>query len=194
METARFIVCEKTGQWATAFRRAGFAAGVRVCETRSLDQCWRELDASPASFLAVELTAGNLESLLARLAALGGSHPAAGAMVIASRGAVRYEWLLREAGAVHVLFSPRRAASAVGLATRHLARAPTETVRSRNRFGIVFRGAVDRVAITNFGSGGAKARAEQLQTPLLGDVPIRIQMRERGDAGRADMDLEDPAA
>lgn len=34
-----------------------------------------------------------------------------------------------------------------------------------------------------FGSGGARRRAEQLQVPFLGEVPINIQIRERGDEG-----------
>jgi hypothetical protein len=126
MEAARFIVCEKTGQWAVAFRRATFDLGVRIYETRSLAECWEELDASPASFLAIELTESNIESLLARLVDLGRRRPAACALVLASRGKEPYEWLLREAGAVHVLFSPRRVTSAVRLATRHLTRAPKE--------------------------------------------------------------------
>jgi ATP-binding protein involved in chromosome partitioning len=34
-----------------------------------------------------------------------------------------------------------------------------------------------------FGSGGAKRRAAELDVPFLGDVPINIGIRERGDAG-----------
>ncbi|NLS95185.1 MAG: Mrp/NBP35 family ATP-binding protein [Planctomycetaceae bacterium] len=34
-----------------------------------------------------------------------------------------------------------------------------------------------------FGCGGAKARAEQLNVPFLGEVPINMQMRIRGDEG-----------
>lgn len=34
-----------------------------------------------------------------------------------------------------------------------------------------------------FGRGGAREKAEQLQTPFLGDVPINIQIRTRGDDG-----------
>jgi ATP-binding protein involved in chromosome partitioning len=35
-----------------------------------------------------------------------------------------------------------------------------------------------------FGRGGAKAVAEGLQTPFLGEVPIEIALREACDAGR----------
>ena len=34
-----------------------------------------------------------------------------------------------------------------------------------------------------FGSGGAKRRAAELDVPFLGEVPINIGIRERGDAG-----------
>jgi ATP-binding protein involved in chromosome partitioning len=34
-----------------------------------------------------------------------------------------------------------------------------------------------------FGSGGAKQRAAELDVPFLGEVPIQIAIRERGDAG-----------
>jgi ATP-binding protein involved in chromosome partitioning len=35
-----------------------------------------------------------------------------------------------------------------------------------------------------FGSGGAKRRAAELDVPFLGEVPINIGIRERGDAGQ----------
>jgi ATP-binding protein involved in chromosome partitioning len=34
-----------------------------------------------------------------------------------------------------------------------------------------------------FGSGGAKRRAQELDVPFLGEVPINIGIRQRGDAG-----------
>jgi ATP-binding protein involved in chromosome partitioning len=35
-----------------------------------------------------------------------------------------------------------------------------------------------------FGKGGAKAYAEQAKIDFLGEIPINIQLRERGDAGQ----------
>jgi ATP-binding protein involved in chromosome partitioning len=35
-----------------------------------------------------------------------------------------------------------------------------------------------------FGRGGARRRAEQLGVPFLGELPLNINLRERGDAGR----------
>ena len=34
-----------------------------------------------------------------------------------------------------------------------------------------------------FGSGGAKKRAAEMHVPFLGEVPINIQVRVRGDEG-----------
>jgi len=44
-----------------------------------------------------------------------------------------------------------------------------------------------------FGAGGARARAEELGVPVLGEVPIDIRLRELGDAGQLALALE-PAA
>jgi ATP-binding protein involved in chromosome partitioning len=44
-----------------------------------------------------------------------------------------------------------------------------------------------------FGSGGARQRSEELDVPFLGDVPINVQIRELGDAGRSDANFQNPA-
>jgi ATP-binding protein involved in chromosome partitioning len=44
-----------------------------------------------------------------------------------------------------------------------------------------------------FGSGGAQRRAAELDVPFLGDVPIQIGIRERGDAGNTAGNFEDTA-
>ena len=43
-----------------------------------------------------------------------------------------------------------------------------------------------------FGSGGAKARAEQDGLPFLGEVPINLEVCRQGDAGQMDALIEDP--
>ena len=43
-----------------------------------------------------------------------------------------------------------------------------------------------------FGSGGARRRAEELDIPFLGQVPINIQIRESGDAGQTSANFDDP--
>ena len=42
-----------------------------------------------------------------------------------------------------------------------------------------------------FGSGGAKRKAAELEVPFLGEVPINIGIRERGDAGQTSGNFED---
>ena len=43
-----------------------------------------------------------------------------------------------------------------------------------------------------FGSGGAKKSAAELNVPFLGEVPITLSIREHGDAGTTNQNLEDP--
>ena len=45
-----------------------------------------------------------------------------------------------------------------------------------------------------FGSGGAKRRAEELGVPFLGEIPLNIQLRIRGDEGRVGSSLQDEAS
>lgn len=45
-----------------------------------------------------------------------------------------------------------------------------------------------------FGTGGARARAEALDTPFLGEVPINIGVRQRGDEGQTSGNLSDEAS
>ena len=42
-----------------------------------------------------------------------------------------------------------------------------------------------------FGSGGARNKAEELEIPFLGEVPINIAIRERGDAGETSGNFTD---
>jgi ATP-binding protein involved in chromosome partitioning len=44
-----------------------------------------------------------------------------------------------------------------------------------------------------FGSGGAQRRAAELDVPFLGEVPISIGIRERGDAGQTSGNFADTA-
>ncbi|QDT01180.1 Mrp/NBP35 family ATP-binding protein [Adhaeretor mobilis] len=45
-----------------------------------------------------------------------------------------------------------------------------------------------------FGTGGAREKAAELETPFLGEVPIQIPIRERGDAGDTAGNLLDSQA
>jgi len=45
-----------------------------------------------------------------------------------------------------------------------------------------------------FGSGGARRKAEELNVPFLGEVPLNAQLRVLGDQGRVSAGLTDPAS
>jgi hypothetical protein len=120
---AKLIVCERSGRWAVALRREVAEAGVRVWETRTLADCRDELLANPASFAVIELGA-NPAGLLRLLASQPRDFPLARLAVAADRSRAGYEWLMREAGAVHFLCSPREVAVLARLACRHLAEVP----------------------------------------------------------------------
>ena len=128
-ETARLIVCERTGRWAVALRRELPEGADFVQETRSLAECFEALGGDPAgpvaaSFAVIELTAAGVDELLGRMARLQRDFPLARIAVVAPRAMAAYEWLFREAGAVHFTSSPRQLGPLAKAARRHLAGAP----------------------------------------------------------------------
>ena len=121
---ARVIVCERSGRWAVALGRELADVGIRVYETRTLADCRQLLGEAPASFAVVELTAQGAEGLLGELAEQGREFPLARVAVVAERSLAGYQWLMREAGAVHFTCSPRRLGPLARLVCRHLAQVP----------------------------------------------------------------------
>lgn len=121
---ARFIVCERTGQWAVALRRELPRPDVYLHQTRSVSECWELLGRYPASFLVVELTRANADALLDRMAWLERDFPLARVAVVAQRSLGIYEQLIRQAGAVHFTSSLRDLRPLACLACRHLDQAP----------------------------------------------------------------------
>ncbi|MBN1393543.1 MAG: hypothetical protein JW959_00735 [Pirellulales bacterium] len=120
---ARLIVCERRGRWAAALRRELAGVGVRVWETRTPDGCRRELEASPASFVVLQLDRDAIETLRF-LSGLRRDFPAARFAVVSERDQAAFEMPFREAGVVHFIFSPRRAGLLARMACRHLAQVP----------------------------------------------------------------------
>ena len=121
---ARLIVCERTGRWAVALRLAFERPAVRVYQTRSVPECWEMFGKCPASFVVAELTTANADALLDRMARHQRLFPLGRVAVVAKRSMAAYEPLLREAGAVHFLCSPRQVGRLAQLACRHLAQVP----------------------------------------------------------------------
>ncbi len=129
MTAATVIVMERDGHWAAALRGAFDRGAVpcRLIEVRSLDECWDELRGRPGALLAIELTEPLLPSILAALRHLEREHPEAAMLVLMERRLAPCIPLLREAGAVHCVVSPRRLGEAVELLERHAARQPAAT-------------------------------------------------------------------
>jgi DNA-binding response OmpR family regulator len=119
----RLIVCEQTGRWAVALGRE-LPESLRAHETRSVPACWEMLAEGPAGFVVIELTAGNVDAVLSRMARFERDFPLARVAVVAARSMASYRWLLREAGAVDFVTSPRRLAALADAACRHLDQAP----------------------------------------------------------------------
>ncbi|MEX0678528.1 MAG: hypothetical protein WD063_15715 [Pirellulales bacterium] len=117
------IVCERRGIWAAGLRRH-LPREIRVCETRLLADCRRELAGAPPSLVVVELSESNLAAALDLVADAVRRFPLARVVAVAERGWEPYEWLLREAGAIHFTTQPRKADTLARLAVRHVARVP----------------------------------------------------------------------
>jgi hypothetical protein len=121
---ARLIVCERFGQWAVALRRELGRGEPLLHETRSLPECWEFLAGRPASFVVAELTRANARALLDRMIGMASEFPWARAAVVAPRTLADCEWLIRAAGAVHFVVSPRWVGPLAGVALHHLESAP----------------------------------------------------------------------
>ena len=105
-------------------RRELAAAGVGVGETRSLAECWESLAAATASFLVVEPSPETAAALLHFAARLSRDYPLARWAVAAACPLAEWQWLLREAGAVDFVVSPRRLGPLAQAICRHLASVP----------------------------------------------------------------------
>jgi len=129
MTQPRLIVCERTNQWAVALRWALSGSGIRVYETRRWTDCWQELASSPSTLLALELRRTNLAEIVRGLVESHRCYPQSGAVVLARRELRDCEWILREAGALQVIFSPRDLSSVVRLA-HHFCEQPSPPAAS----------------------------------------------------------------
>jgi|GEM_PF-986686 len=109
------IVCERTQRWATAWRRA-LGEGVTVGEVRSLTQVDERL-AGLALPIAVDASAFSAERLLTGVARW--SQAGSPVIVLGATGQLAEEFAYREAGAVHVIASPRQIGWAVAIVTRY---------------------------------------------------------------------------
>ena len=126
MSQPRLIICEKSGRWAVAMRRALADRGERTAEARSLVGCARLLHLHPTSIVAIEVTAANLDAVLAAVANWRQRWPHSRFMAVVEPELVAAEVTLREAGVVAMLRATREAPAAARLVERHFAAAPAD--------------------------------------------------------------------
>jgi hypothetical protein len=125
MPACRLIVCEKTSHWAAALR-ACLGRQPRIVETRSLAACKAELSQAPASLVALETTAGNVEAIISFISSINQRFPRASLVVLLAADAEAAALLLREAGAIEAVASVLELPRVARLAHRQLRQAPDE--------------------------------------------------------------------
>jgi hypothetical protein len=108
MPIAPLIVLERDGHWAAAMRREIDDPAIRPVEARSWDECWQRLAERPSALIVAELMEANIDSCLAALNHIDRRFPRAALVIVADRKLDPYRTLLREAGALHFITSPRR--------------------------------------------------------------------------------------
>ncbi len=119
MRRAQLIVLERQGTWAVALRAQLRGLAIRIRETRSAAELWGELQQRPGSFVALELRPESVAAVIGLLVRINRRFPATCSAVLAPRKLASHESLIREAGAIHVAFSPRQLAFVKVLAQRH---------------------------------------------------------------------------
>ncbi len=120
--TGRLVVCERSGEWATALRRQIPSGEASLRQVRSADGAWQVFSEFPASLFVWEFVGERLNEQLTRLQALRRRFPRTQVVVVASRELIEWEWSIREAGALHVTYSIGDLDPLVRLARRHLRR------------------------------------------------------------------------
>ena len=120
---AKLIVCERTGRWAVALRRELAERGRAGLGDAHAGRLPRRTGREPR-LVRRDRAGGERQRAASPVGRQPRQFPAARLAVVADRSQAGYEWLMREAGAVHFLCSPREVAVLARLACRHLAEVP----------------------------------------------------------------------
>jgi hypothetical protein len=171
-------ICERTGKWAVAWRRAARGADSQspLHEVRGLEECRQAVSAAQAGFVLLEMTAENLAQLFEMLAWLQFDYPSVRAAVLADRGLGDYELTARQLGAIHVVDSPRRLAPLTGVVRRFLASLPQPQLDTREE---IWQRLPWKPAIT--GQEAADAAAHRGAVSLAAVRPKHLSPENRGD-------------
>jgi len=121
--SAACVVCGPDMQWV-AHLQAKLGVRISVHWSQDLAGCRRILDGYPASVLVLQVEHMTFESLIEFLGWLPQQFPDARAIAVVPRDARGLEWLMREAGAVHVVHSIRGLQGVADIAARQIDRAP----------------------------------------------------------------------
>jgi response regulator RpfG family c-di-GMP phosphodiesterase len=121
MSKIHLIVCERNGHWAAALRRRFAADSVRLLETRTIEQCRQVATEHPSAIVVFELTEANTRSLIVLMRQLEREFPNVRPVVVADRHLADFENLMREAGVVHFVVSPRAVGDVAELVARRAA-------------------------------------------------------------------------
>src|SRR5690349_16486376 len=105
MSNCRLIICEKTSHWGPLLRWRLGRRQRQVVETRSLAGCEAALVEAPASLVAVEVTAGNLEAAFDFLSSVRRRFPRAAVVVFLAPDVEQARLMLLEAGAIETITS-----------------------------------------------------------------------------------------
>jgi hypothetical protein len=116
----RLLIFESTGDWAAALRRE-FSVGVAIVQLRSLEDLWNELMHDPQAVVVMEVAADRMEPWAGAIEKVARYYPDTVMVAVGDRGLRECETVLREAGAAHVVFSPRSVAEIAAIARRRLA-------------------------------------------------------------------------
>ncbi len=118
------VIVESTGRWGLALRRELTDTRLRLVETRTPDEFLATVGRHPSSFAIVEIAETNIQRGLTLLLSLEREFHATPVIVVAQRRFKRYEWLVREMGAVHFLTSTRRLTGVAEILRNHFSRQP----------------------------------------------------------------------
>jgi len=129
MPACRLIVFEKTSHWAVVLRAELAGNAPRLVEERSWAGCQAAAGQWPASLVAIEVTAANVEAAVERVVWVTREYPRCRVAALleaefAEREPLAAELLLREAGAIEVIRSVLEVPRLARLARRMAAHAP----------------------------------------------------------------------
>lgn len=96
-----------------------------MVQVATLPQCWALVRRHPAGFLVLELTETNVRPLVGGLIDLEQRFPLLRSAVVADRSLAGYEPLVRQAGAVCFVVSPRQIGPLAETAAKHLRQSPS---------------------------------------------------------------------